>query len=533
MGYAHVDDKRSPNISSVEEMVGRFLGELNAQMPQWKMQLAEDPEQFEAIEGDVHAAFARGADLVSAGLLAVVMGSEEFEESSEHVRKQYSQPLGRGRLQETKLRLLGGLVICVGALFCPPRKKVFREPNETASGVHVELVQFGVTKGVSAALQSRVARQVALSPSIELATAELKRNQVNLDKKSVRRITYQSGVQLLEHRKHQIELWRAGLMRAGTELAGCRVSIQVDGGRLKTRGPMSEKQEKAMLYDEDGLPCEDTPGRSEKPTKRTYKTYWREPKLMTIFVHDEHGRMVRKSQATIDGTLLGPDAICELIAMHLHRLGAAKALSVTFVADGAPWIWDRINKIVELAKLGDTKIYQVLDNCHAGHHVSLALGAQGHTAEDRKRLYRLYRTLLRDGQWQRIIDELTDFGERDLTLEENKELATEIAYLRKHGEAGRLNYPHFAELGLPLGSGAIESGIRRVINLRLKSNAMFWLEENAEAMLAVRASVISDRWDQQRSEIKKRVKRCAVGDWIWSPANLSHKKIEDDNATAT
>ncbi len=34
--------------------------------------------------------------------------------------------------------------------------------------------------------------------------------------------------------------------------------------------------------------------------------------------------MVKESQATIDGTMKGPDAIAELVAMHLHRLGAAK-----------------------------------------------------------------------------------------------------------------------------------------------------------------------------------------------------------------
>jgi hypothetical protein len=72
-----------------------------------------------------------------------------------------------------------------------------------------------------------------------------------------------------------------------------------------------------------------------------------------------------------------------------------------------------------------------------------------------------------------------------------------IAYLRKHGEAGRLQYPTFRKLGIPLGSGAIESGIRRVINLRLKNNGMFWREEHAEEMLQVRAQVISKRWDER------------------------------------
>lgn len=40
---------------------------------------------------------------------------------------------------------------------------------------------------------------------------------------------------------------------------------------------------------------------------------------------------------------------------------------------------------------------------------------------------------------------------------------------------------------MPVGSGAIESAIRRVINLRVKSNATYWLRENAETMIRIRA----------------------------------------------
>ena len=40
-------------------------------------------------------------------------------------------------------------------------------------------------------------------------------------------------------------------------------------------------------------------------------------KLVTIFVHDEHGKMDKKFLATIDATFEGPDALAELIAMHL------------------------------------------------------------------------------------------------------------------------------------------------------------------------------------------------------------------------
>lgn len=39
----------------------------------------------------------------------------------------------------------------------------------------------------------------------------------------------------------------------------------------------------------------------------------------------------------------------------------------------------------------------------------------------------------------------------------------------------------------PLGSGAIESAMRRVVNLRLKGGGIFWHESNANALLLLRS----------------------------------------------
>jgi hypothetical protein len=77
---------------------------------------------------------------------------------------------------------------------------------------------------------------------------------------------------------------------------------------------------------EDGLLIDDAPGRSESQPRRTFSPDWREPKLMTLFIHNEHGKMVKQTKATIDGTQLGPDAIGEVVAMHLHRLGATESI---------------------------------------------------------------------------------------------------------------------------------------------------------------------------------------------------------------
>ena len=47
----------------------------------------------------------------------------------------------------------------------------------------------------------------------------------------------------------------------------------------------------------------------------------------------------------------------------------------------------------------------------------------------------------------------------------------------------------------PIGSGAAESAVRRVINLRLKGNSKFWREENAEGMLLLRSYLKAGRFD--------------------------------------
>jgi hypothetical protein len=522
-----MDGPDTPFIKSAEEMGGRFQAELMMALPGWKKRLQGNPDCLVEIEQDVHQAFARGADMLVSGLIAMVMKTAEFAAAAEQLRQNAAVPLSGGRERQIRVRLLGGLILWITSLYCAPRKRWFGRTDEQIPGMYVELAQFGFGKGCTPGLQSRVARQAALCPSLQFAQQELERSGVKLDVKAVGRISRQCGEGLLQLRTQELLLWRDGKLPAGTELAGKRVSVQIDGGRTRIRGQLREAPVVPETMNADGLVCEDGPGRSRKRPTKTFDADWREPKLLTIFVHDERGRMQKKSQALVDGTFQGPDAVAELVAMHLHRLGAAQALSITFAADGGAWIWERIGTIVRLAKLPGVPIYEVLDNCHAAHHISLALAALGYGDKERLPLYRQYRTLLRNGQWQQVVDELAELA---ADASADSKIWTEIAYLQKHGEAGRLKYPTFRGLGLPLGSGAIESNIRRVVNLRLKGNAMYWLAENAEAMLQVRAHVLTNRWDERLRELRKLRSRDAQTAWNWTPQDMSSKA---ERATTT
>ncbi len=80
--------------------------------------------------------------------------------------------------------------------------------------------------------------------------------------------------------------------------------------------------------------------------RNRYRTDWREPKLLIIYVVDEKGHMDREFLAVIDGTLGGPDAIFKLMEFYLRELKITTADKILFVADGARWIWKRVGALL-------------------------------------------------------------------------------------------------------------------------------------------------------------------------------------------
>jgi hypothetical protein len=377
--------------------------------------------------------------------------------------------------------------------------------TEQRAGLYPELAALGIGKGCSPALQYKVARLVALSPSIDAARKELGREGIVLDKKTVRRIAEQLGYELLELRRRELFAWREGWLPSGKEFAGRRVAVQIDGGRVRLRENKERKKN----------------SQKKKGTRQKFGTPWREPKALVIFEFDDQGKMVTKErQPLIDGTLLGPDNLAELVAFHLHRLGVVEAELVVFISDGARWIWDRLEWIEQRAGLDSSKTVHVLDFCHAAHHISLALAALGLTSNARQEMYIRMRKLLKRSRYDEVVSELKKRAKRK-KLQADHDVWTEIRYLEKHGSEGHLQYVTFRRRGIPCGSGAIESTIRRVINLRLKSNAMYWLEENAEALFAIRALILCERWEDTLSRVRHTMAFDRRINWRWTAPELT------------
>ncbi len=404
--------------------------------------------------------------------------------------------------------MLGGLLLYVTTLYCGPRARTGKGRGQEGTGLYPELAAFGFSEGSSPALVSCVGRQCALLPSYEIARQELAAWGTPLDIKVVHRIARQLGAEVLTARTRDLRRWRAGQLPPGQDLAGKRVAAQIDGGRIRLRR-VTRKQK----------------GRGkQKRQRRRYQAEWREPKVLIIYEVDEHGRLKAGTKPWIDGTFGGPDEALELLAFHLHRLGAATAAVVTFVADGAPWIWERLDWVEQRVGLTAAQVRRVLDCCHALHNVSLAVEALGLAEAERQLLYRKLRRWLRRGWPGWVVRELERWGEARGWPEA---LAQPMGYLTKHMEAGHLAYGQFRRQGLPLGSGAVESAIRRVINLRLKGPGLMWLRENAEGALVIRAAAVTGRWEQTLAWARAEMGKDRQLGWVWeSPDMLAELKAE-------
>ncbi len=411
------------------------------------------------------------------------------------------QPVRSPEHRWVRVQLLGGLMVSVYTAYCGPRARTGKGRGSEGSGIYPELAVLGVTEGASPGLASLLGRLTALLPSYELTQQELELRGLPLDIKVAHRLVAYLGTALLTTRTRDLLLYRQGKLPAGNALAGKRVGVAIDGGRVRIRR-YTRKQK----------------GRGKgKKQRRRYRVEWREPKVLIIFEMDRDGRMLAHSRPWIDGTFAGPDELMELLAMHLHRLGAAQAERVVFLSDGAPWIWDRLAWVEKRVGLKEERVRRVLDWCHAVHHIGLVLQALHLEMGDHRRLFKKFRKWLRQGAAARVVAELTRLAGHQ---PKDSSVWTDIAFLQKHHDHGHMNYAALRRQGSPLGSGAIESTIRRVINLRLKGNGITWLKENAEAMLLIRAQVLTRRWEESLAHMRESMARNRRRDWAWTSPDM-------------
>ena len=411
-------------------------------------------------------------------------GEEALGRVRERAQARGIQLRGEGR-RKTLVRTLSGQEVEVVTPYAigKPRGRGPKTSKRGAqgTGVYPVLDQLGIVGRATPALRLLVARAVSEANSVSAARELLAMGGVELDHKAALRLTYEVTDDALRARREAVSALDKGVDEG--PFAGRRVVVAIDGGRVQVRKRVG--------------------GRPRKGGRKRFVTEWREPKVLTIYVLGEDGRRDRTVPSVIDGTLGDADAVFELLLFHLRRVGAHKATEVTFVADAAPWIWKRAPGLCEALGLDSERFHEVVDYFHVVQRLSEFSKSQAWTEEYRQGWYATQKRRLKAGDIEAIEAVFRQIFKRD-----PEELKKQVEYFSAHRE--RLRYAPFRERGLPIGSGAVESSVRRVVNLRLKGSSVAWTEEHAEGVLHLRAQAKSGRW--------RELERAVLGITGWRPA---------------
>jgi len=323
-------------------------------------------------------------------------------------------------------------------------------PDDAAYGIE------GLVHRLTRAVKLEAAYFAQNQMSFERAQEVIKRvYAIEINRETIREIAEDAGTKVFMNDSSQAEglLLNIQHIEAAKKVTGT-VYIMPDGAAVNTR-----------VEDENG-------------------STWRENKTAIAFSSkdmikrkDGGNIIVRKEIAPLIGT-------SEEFKKHALRAAVAagygKYTETVVIGDGAAWIRNMCDDIFPDA-------VQILDLFHLKENI---YKFAKHIAKDNAEMVR----------WaENVIDKIENHYAVDEALAcipviEN--LSDGVPNLKAYIDNNRMriNYPLYRKKGFFVGSGAIESTNKTIVQQRLKRAGMRWSVSGAQALLTLRAKDESDKW---------------------------------------
>ncbi len=165
---------------------------------------------------------------------------------------------------------------------------------------------------------------------------------------------------------------------------------------------------------------------------------------------------------------------------HYKKLGNG----LVFVTDGALWIHNWIKRNYPEARA-------ILDYYHVTEHLSKIGKMLIKDPVKFQSWLTKNKGWLLESKTKKVLDSIRALPTK--TSDEVDAKFTEIQYLARN--ISRMDYKRYRELGLQIGSGAIEASHRTLVQQRMKRSGQRWSDEGAQKMLNLRVCFKSERWD--------------------------------------
>lgn len=331
----------------------------------------------------------------------------------------------------------------------------------------------------------QMAHGLAEGTSREAERTARKHGRLPYSRSSFERVGHEVGK--LYVRKHAdvdqelIETFELPEGATGVAVSIDRVSVAMEepsnkAPRLKKRGRKRRKDAKAGKKQ-----------RRTKPRKRVERNY-RMAYCGTISIVDADGETLHTIRY---GRMPQGDALdlAEGLASDVFALLEKDAsLEVTLLADGAPELWNLLDKQLNHGTL-DKAPYRLIDFYHLVEKLDAA-AKELHGEQGAKPVLRQWKTRLLNAKAgaSMVLAELRAAGNASKAVEEA------ITYIERNGE--RMDYATAWANGRPIGSGPVEATCKSLVALRMKRPGSRWKEETGEHVIQLRALLLSDRWDQ-------------------------------------
>jgi hypothetical protein len=230
----------------------------------------------------------------------------------------------------------------------------------------------------------------------------------------------------------------------------------------------------------------------------------REAKLVTVWTaesRDQEGRPVRdpgsvtysaaiESAAALD-TSPNLSDFAERVLREANRRGFTEAQRPVVLGDGSAWIWNSATELFPQAT-------QILDRFHAKEHLSqVGKVIYGDSPEAKFWIQARYDEL-DAGRLKCLVQALHRHAGQ------HKEARDCIRYIWNN--RCRMRYPKFHKQGFCTSTGVVEAGCKVVVGTRLKRAGMHWTVKGANAIIALRCSKLSGRFEdfwERRSDQSK------------------------------
>jgi hypothetical protein len=207
-------------------------------------------------------------------------------------------------------------------------------------------------------------------------------------------------------------------------------------------------------------------------------------RLFTVSRLDDDGRPVMDpGSSTYVATFGGKDALAELVEAEYLRRGGEHFRQVVALGDGAAWIWTMAEALYPHAT-------HIVDIYHAREHLTDLANHLAFITPDPAQWLADRNAELDAGNIDAII---TAARHCPLAGVKAEELDKKLGYFERN--AHRMRYARFRKLGMFVGSGAIEGGIKAIVVQRAKQSGMHWTVEGAADILALRCQHASGRWN--------------------------------------